>query len=141
MKVVKFGGTSVADADAIRRVAAIVGAEHQASPGAGPVVVVSALGGVTDRLLEVASLARTGDAAAARRVVDALGQRHQAVADVIRSVEARDTARAEIEADIAHLTSVAGALAVTREVSPRSLDAVAAIGEILSCRIVAGRTA
>ncbi len=70
-------------------------------------------------------------------MVDALGQRHLAVADAIRSVEARDTARAEIEAEIAHLSSVAGALAVTREVSPRSLDAVAAIGEILSCRLVA----
>ena len=137
MKVLKFGGTSVADADAIRRVAAIVATEHQRSRGAGPVVVVSALGGVTDRLLEVAALARTGDAAAARRVVDAIGQRHLAVADAIRSVEARETARAEIHAEVAHLASVAGALAVTREVSPRSLDAVAAIGEILSCRLVA----
>jgi len=137
MKVLKFGGTSVADADAIRRVAAIVATEHQRARGAGPVVVVSALGGVTDRLLEVASLARTGDAAAARRVVDAIGQRHLAVADAIGSVEARAAARAEIEAEVAHLSSVAGALAVTREVSPRSLDAVAAIGEILSCRLVA----
>ena len=66
MRVMKFGGTSVATADAIRRVAAIVAREHRARR-AGPVVVVSALGGVTDRLLEVAALARSGDAAGARR--------------------------------------------------------------------------
>jgi aspartate kinase len=136
MKVLKFGGTSVADADAIRRVAAIVAAEHERSRGAGPVVVASALGGVTDRLLEVASLARGGNAAGARRVVDELRARHLAVADAIQSDESRATARAEVDADMAHLASVAGALAVTREVSPRSLDAVAAIGEVVSSRLV-----
>jgi aspartate kinase len=136
MKVLKFGGTSVADADAVRRVAAIVAAEHERSRGAGPVVVVSALGGVTDRLLEVASLARSGNAAGARRIVDELRARHLAVADAIQSDESRATARAEVDADMAHLASVAGALAVTREVSPRSLDAVAAIGEIVSSRLV-----
>ena len=62
MRVMKFGGTSVATSDAIRRVAAIVAREHSARR-AGPLVVVSALGGVTDGLLEVAALARSGDAA------------------------------------------------------------------------------
>jgi aspartokinase/homoserine dehydrogenase 1 len=50
MRVMKFGGTSVANSDAIRRVVAIVAHEHRARR-AGPLVVVSALGGVTDRLL------------------------------------------------------------------------------------------
>jgi aspartate kinase len=137
MKVLKFGGTSVADADAVRRVSAIVAAEHDASRGAGPVVVVSALGGVTDRLLEVANLARTGDAAGARRVVDALRARHLGVVDAIASADVREAVRADVEIQMAHLGSVAGALAVTREASPRSLDAVAAVGEIISSRIVA----
>ncbi len=90
MRVLKFGGTSVADADAIRRVVAIVAEERRGeatSPhGAktaprgprveGPVVVVSALGGVTDQLLEVAALAKRGDAAHALALVDRLYTRH-----------------------------------------------------------------
>ena len=58
MRVLKFGGTSVADADAIRRVVAIVAEERRGEAIVGPVVVVSALGGVTDQLLEVAALAQ-----------------------------------------------------------------------------------
>ena len=58
--VMKFGGSSVVDAPAIERVVSIVGRER--SRGPVPVVVVSALGGVTDRLLALAELARLGDA-------------------------------------------------------------------------------
>jgi aspartokinase len=63
MVVMKFGGTSIADAQPIARVASIVA--HQAGDR---VVVVSALAGVTDRLLQVGSLARSGRADMARRV-------------------------------------------------------------------------
>ena len=51
MRVLKFGGTSVADAPAIRRVATVVTREHLAARNGAPVIVVSALGGVTNRLL------------------------------------------------------------------------------------------
>ena len=57
--VMKFGGSSVADAAAIDRVVSIVAAER--GRGRAPVVVVSALGGVTDRLLALAEAARTGN--------------------------------------------------------------------------------
>ena len=76
MKVMKFGGTSVADADAIRRVVAIVADERRGEATSGPVVVVSALGGVTDRLLEVAARAKRGDAVQAQALVDELYARH-----------------------------------------------------------------
>src|SRR4029453_9456007 len=80
MRVLKFGGTSVADEAAIARVTAIVAAEVRAlGNGGGPVVVVSALGGVTDQLLDAAAVARRvrSDAAAAR--VTALRERHERV--------------------------------------------------------------
>ena len=82
MKVMKFGGTSVADRAAIERLIALVRAERQAEAqkeggdARGPVVVVSALSGVTDRLLGVAALAGSGDVEGARTSLQDLRQRH-----------------------------------------------------------------
>jgi len=143
MVVMKFGGTSVADAAAIERLMSIVRAERQAaiqpeSPDwRGPIVVVSALGGATDRLLGVAAEAGAGDIEGARANTRALLARHVDVANVI----ANDAERAETVAFLQHefgeLERIAGALGVLREVSPRWLDAIAAVGEICSSRIVA----
>ena len=72
MVVMKFGGTSVADVAAIERLISIVRAERQAaiqpesSDWRGPIVVVSALGGATDRLLGVAAEAGAGDVEGAK---------------------------------------------------------------------------
>jgi aspartokinase len=71
VKVMKFGGTSVADQPAIERLIALVRAERQAEAqteggdARGPIVVVSALSGVTDRLLGVAAAARSAATAPA----------------------------------------------------------------------------
>jgi aspartate kinase len=136
MRVMKFGGTSVATSDAIRRVTAIVAHEHRARR-AGPLVVVSALGGITDKLLEVAALARSGDAAAARRLVESLRARHLDVLAELAPGAAGELATKAIDDHFAHLSALAGALSVMREASPRSMDAVAATGELTSCHIVA----
>src|SRR5580765_4078414 len=140
MRVMKFGGTSVATSDAIRRVAAIVAHEYRARR-AGPLVVVSALGGVTDRLLEVAALARSGDADGARRLVDVLRARHLDVLAELASCDHGESARKAVDDHFAHLSALAGALSVMREASPRSMDAVAATGELTSCHIVAAALA
>lgn len=142
MVVMKFGGTSVADQAAIERLIAIVRAARQSSvqpetqDWRGPIVVVSALGGATDKFLKVATDAGVGDAAGTVDSLRALRARHLEVARVITSDE-----RQEVEAFINHefdeLERLAGALAVLREVTPRWLDAIAATGEILSSRIVA----
>jgi aspartate kinase len=144
MLVMKFGGTSVANRPAIERLMAIVRAARQAaiqpeSPDwRGPLVVVSALGGVTDRLLGVAAEAGAGDVDGALEHLRALRDRHLEVAGIV--VDA--TERADVERFIAtecdELERVAGALGVLREVTPRWLDAIAATGEILSSRLVAG---
>src|SRR6478609_3188268 len=140
MRVMKFGGTSVANSDAIRRVVAIVAHEHRARR-AGPLVVVSALGGVTDRLLEVAALARSGDADGARRLVEVLRARHLDVLAELASCHHGESARKAVDDHFAHLSALAGALSVMREASPRSMDAVAATGELTSCHIVAAALA
>jgi aspartate kinase len=143
MIVSKFGGTSVADRNAILRLIAIIRAARQAAiqpesrDWRGPVVVVSALGGATDRLLGLAAEAGAGDVDGAREHVKALRARHLEVAGMITI----DTDRAEVEQFIQQefdaLDRVVGALGVLGEVTPRWLDAIAATGEILSSRVVA----
>jgi aspartate kinase len=143
MIVSKFGGTSVADRAAIVRLIAIIRAARQAaiqpeSPDwRGPVVVVSALGGATDRLLGLAAEAGAGDIEGAREHVRALRDRHLDVAGVITTATERADVEAFIRQEFDSLARVVGALGVLGEVSPRWLDAIAAAGEILSSRIVA----
>jgi aspartate kinase len=141
--VAKFGGTSVADRDAIERLVSIIRAARQvaiqpeASDWRGPIVVVSALGGATDRLLGVAAEAGAGDIDGARQHLKALCARHLEVAGVITNDAERAAVEAFITQEFESLDRVVGALGVLREVSPRWLDTIAAIGEILSSRLVA----
>jgi len=143
MIVMKFGGTSVADRAATTRLIAIVRAARQAAiqpesaDWRGPIVVVSALGGVTDRLLGVAAEAGAGDVEGARENIRALEARHVEVAGVITDHAARREVEAFIRREFDDLQRIAGALGVLREVTPRWLDAIAAVGEILSSRMVA----
>jgi len=133
----KFGGTSVADPDAIKRLIGIVRREMQAHPKAGPpVVVVSALAGVTERLVAIAELAEEGNADRAAAELRALVDRHVAVASAITS-DSRERVLAEVRGELDELIGLVHALAVLREVSPRSRDAVLAAGELVSSRIVA----
>jgi aspartate kinase len=142
MIVMKFGGTSVADRGAIERLIAIVRATRQAAiqPEArdwrGPIVVVSALGGVTDRLLGVAAEAGAGDREGALTNLQVLRERHLEVSRAIASEAARQDVEAFVNREFDELERVVGALSVLREVTPRWLDAIAATGEILSSRIV-----
>src|SRR6188768_4483516 len=141
MIVAKFGGTSVKDRDAIVRLIAIIRAARQAAiqpesrDWRGPVVVVSALGGATDRLLGLAAEAGAGDIDGARENVRALCERHLEVAGVITLAADRAEVETFIRQEFESLERVIGALAVLGEVSPRWLDAIAATGELLSSRI------
>ena len=134
--VAKFGGTSVADRAAIERLIAIIRAARQAAiqpesrDWRGPVVVVSALGGATDRLLGLAAEAGAGDIDGAREHVRALRDRHLEVAGVITTPAERAEVEAFIRQEFDALERVVGALGVLGEVSPRWLDAIAATGEI-----------
>ncbi|MCR4375617.1 MAG: aspartate kinase, partial [Acidobacteria bacterium] len=143
MFVLKFGGTSVADQAAIVRLVDIVRAARQAAIAPenrdprGPIVVVSALGGATDRLLGIAAEAGAGDADGARENVRLLLERHLQVAGVIADAGLREDVERYLGAEFGTLARVVSALAVLKEVSPRWLDAIAAIGELASSRIVA----
>jgi aspartate kinase len=136
MVVQKFGGTSVADPEAIGRLIGIVRAERTRD-GRGPAVVVSAMSGVTDGLLGVAAAAGASQLAAALSKMGEIQDRHVAAARELVTGPAQKPLLAQIEAQIDELTAVIKALAVLREVSPRTLDVVAAAGELMSSRIVA----
>ena len=136
MLVQKFGGTSVADPEAIRRLIAIV--RHARSiEGAGPAVVVSAMSGVTDSLLALAARAGEGEERESLAQVEQLRDRHLRAAAELGA----ETLDGDFTVQFDQLSAVVRALAVLREVSPRTLDAVAAIGELLSSRLVAAALA
>jgi aspartate kinase len=136
MVVQKFGGTSVADPAAIRRVIAIVRAAR-ARDGRGPAVVVSAMSGVTDALLAIASAAGSDRLGDALPRVDEIRQRHLAAVRELVPEPDRDPLNADLSVHFDQLTGIVRALAVLREVSPRTLDVVASMGELLTSRLVA----
>lgn len=132
MIVVKFGGTSVADAAAVERARDIVAARAEQLP----IVVVSAAAGTTNALLALATQAARGHLIGAVRAVEDIRVRHLAMCDALL-----DPAEREVRDDVAALcdevAALAEALATLGHATPRSLDAVAAIGEQMSSLIVA----
>jgi aspartate kinase len=131
----KFGGTSVADPDAIGRLIGIV-RQQQAKTKSAPLVVVSALAKVTDSLVAIAQLAEDGASDKAAAEVQQLLERHLAVATAVTSAS-RAKLLEDVKREFDELSGLVHALAVLREVSPRSRDAVHAAGELVSSRIVA----
>ena len=140
MVVQKFGGTSVADPAAIRRLIEIVRTARERD-GRGPAVVVSALSGVTDALLGVAAAAGSSRPDDALSRVSQLRDRHLAAASDLVPGPENAALTAHIDQGFEQLSAVVRALAVLREVSPRTLDVVAAMGELLSSRIIAAALA
>ncbi len=133
MIVLKFGGTSVGDAAAIERAAEITRSRLDRAP----VVVVSALAGATNALLAVAEQAARGQLIGALRGVESLRERHLREADaLLGDGTAADDARAELSATFDELASLAEALSVLGHLTPRSQDAIAVQGELLSSFLV-----
>ncbi len=134
MIVCKFGGTSVADAAAITRVVDIIAGKREHRP----VVVVSALGGATNQLLDIAHKAATGDLLVALQLIEQLRDRHlREVAALLGHSAAAEELVLEISASFDELAHLAEAFRTLGYLTPRSLDTVAAVGELLSSQIVA----
>ncbi|HSU96990.1 MAG TPA: aspartate kinase, partial [Gemmatimonadaceae bacterium] len=133
MIVVKFGGTSVGDVDAICRAADVVASRvHRA-----PVVVVSAASGTTTELLGIAEQAARGQLIGALRSVEHIRERHVAMCDaLLGNVATGADTTAEIAAMCDEVASLAEALTTLGHITPRSLDAVASFGEQMSALLV-----
>ena len=131
MKVLKFGGTSVGTTTAIRNVKHIV--ENTPQP---VVVVVSALGGVTDQLIRLTQVAAKGDTSYMAEF-DALTERHhQMVADVIVA-EKQALLISQLDALLSELRSILHGVCLIQDLTPKTADAIVAYGERLSSLIVA----
>ncbi len=134
--VMKFGGTSVADADAIARVVGIVKGARESS-GLPPVVIVSAMSGVTDRLLELTQAAeQRRDAHVLNGVAD-LSRRHFEAVERLLPPESATGVLAEIAAQLDDLRALLKATAILRAASPSAHDAIVCTGEIMNSRILA----
>ncbi len=135
MIVAKFGGTSVADAAAIANVVDVIVGKQASEP---VVVVVSALGGATNVLLDLAHKAAGGELLSALQLVEQLRDRHLREMQTLLegSTEAEELAL-EIGASFDELAHLAEAFRTLGYLTPRSLDTVAALGELLSSQMVA----
>ena len=133
MIVVKFGGTSVGDAEAIKRTAEIVRGRVDRSP----IVVVSALGGATNALLAVGEQSAKGHLIGALRGVETLRDRHlKECESLLGDTSDCDEISADLSAMFDELAHLAEALSTLGHVTPRSLDAMASYGEQLSSSLV-----
>ena len=130
MIVMKFGGTSVGDAQAITRVASIVAGRRVQKP----VVVVSAMGGVTDVLVAMARGAAGTALTASLKSLQGLRERHHAAAEELK-VAAQVNPRLQSLFD--SLEVVLRGIAALGELSPRTMDNVMSYGEICSGTLVA----
>ena len=129
----KFGGTSVESAAAIGRVAKIVRAREERRP----VVVVSAMGKTTNKLLAIAQAAVAGKREEYIAQIHDLRDYHSREARQVVALEDRTELDRTLDDHFQELTELAKGLAVLGELTPRATDAIASYGERLSSYIVA----
>jgi len=132
MIVMKFGGSSVESAAAIERVAGIVKAREERRP----VVVVSAMGKTTNKLLAIAAAAIGGNREEYIRQIHDLRDFHSRHARQVVPLEHRAELDRTLDEHFQELTELVKGLAVLGELTPRSIDAISSYGERLSSYIV-----
>ncbi len=139
LRVMKFGGTSVGDADCIERVVEII---QSSSRESDLVVVVSAMSGVTNRLTEAATQSEAGDRETVTTIFDGLRKQHMAAAvSLIHSVEERNQICFQIEEILQEGEHLCLGTILTRELTLRARDAITCLGERLSTPLVAAALA
>ena len=133
IRVMKFGGTSVGDAERIRRVTTLV---RRAQAEATPVVVVSAVGGVTNRLVDIADLAGRGDAGH-EEVVREIEQKHRGLLRTLAPPDELPALGLRFESVLTELGRLATGAQLLGECTLRTKDRMLSAGELLSSMLVA----
>ena len=130
--VMKFGGTSVEDAAAIRRLCQLV-----ARPSAQPrVVVVSALARVTDQLMSAGEAAAAGHLDSAREMLQVVHQRHQNVGGAVVRGDELTRLFGEFDAEFTALDSLLRRIASDKALLPCAQDSLLGAGESLSSKLI-----
>ncbi len=134
LQVMKFGGTSVGNAECIARAAKIIA---QGAREGRCVAVVSAMSGVTNKLIEAAKTAQSGNGTGATAAMDALRSQHEtALASLIKSENQRARVRKKLDVVLAEGLRFCEGTALLRELSLRTMDAISSLGERLSAPLV-----
>lgn len=132
MKVMKFGGTSVGSVDSILSVKRIVEAQQESV-----IVVVSALGGITDQLIRTGKMAVEGDPLYQKSFWE-IAQRHEDMINaVIEDGKVRRALLAIVHDLLEELRSIYQGVYLIHDLSPKTLAAIVSYGERISSRIVA----
>jgi aspartokinase/homoserine dehydrogenase 1 len=128
MKILKFGGTSVGSADNIRRIGEIVSSQQESI-----IVVVSALGGITDQLLSVAKRAANG--------IDPIGElsliwnRHESTINNLLTAE-KESCLSAVKLLYEELEKIVQGVRLTGELTPKTLDKILGFGERMSSIVI-----
>ncbi len=131
--VMKFGGTSVGSVKALSQAADVI--EGEVGSWDRLVVVVSAMSGVTDRLIRGALTAAHGDADTFAEIAEDLSSLHHATIDgVLLDYPARAEVHDAVDALLGEYTSFCASVNVLGEITPRALDAISSLGERMNAR-------
>ncbi|MFA6872762.1 MAG: bifunctional aspartate kinase/homoserine dehydrogenase I, partial [Bacteroidaceae bacterium] len=130
MKVMKFGGTSVGSVKSILNVKKIVESCNEPV-----IVVVSALGGITDQLISTARLAASGDKTYETRYRQILDRHIDMVEEIIPDGEAKLRLEMKISSLLDELKNIFQGIYLIKDLSPKTGDAIVSYGERLSSLI------
>ena len=134
MKVLKFGGTSVGSVESILSLKAIVEKEAQKQP---IIVVVSALGGITDKLIATSVLAQKGDEAWKDEFQAMVERHHKMIDTIITDPRKREQLFNIVDSLFEQLRSIYFGVYLIHDLSKKTQDAIVSYGERLSSNIVA----
>ena len=134
MKVLKFGGTSVGSVKSILSLKRIVEREAKRQP---IVVVVSALGGITDQLIATSHLAQEGKEEWKRSFEEMVDRHHKMIDTIITDTSDREELFNKVDALFEQLHSIYFGVYLIRDLSRKTADAIVSYGERLSSNIVA----
>ena len=137
MQVLKFGGTSVANAEAIQKVVEIVSGSVDRDR---TILVVSAIRGCTDSLIHIGNLASQRDESYIEIIDDLQDKHHQIIRELLPR-EKHDEACRTCDELFDSLRSIAQGVYLLGELSPTSLDAIQGFGELWSSKIIATKLA
>ncbi len=136
MQVLKFGGSSVASAENMLKVIDIV--EQSAKKNSNTVVVLSAMGGVTDALLEAAKLASEGDDSYKDKLIT-LEQRHLSAVKELIPLDQQSSVLSMVKKHTNDIEDICNGVFLLRELSLRTKDSIISYGELLSSKIFSAK--
>jgi len=132
--VMKFGGTSIGDATRILGVADMVATQAQETR---IILVVSAMGGVTEKLRLAAQAASKNHNSDWLAIGKVLRQKHEEVIDQALAENEQEAARACLDEQMKHFDDLCSGFALVREITPRALDIFWSMGEVISATLLA----